>query len=262
MNSRSRVSRAAATWLAAAAILTTGCIHRLPLPERLKVNDTAELVARMKQNQSPVSRYLAELRVTYFGPEGRMRTTGTIAVSRPASLRCEMNGPHGAVVSAFATNGVELQALDVASSRFLYGPATAQNLDRLLPFAPLGLSANAWVKLLFGEIDIPSNAALSYDETRGHFVLRWRDNGNDNEVAIDPATTRLVQALVFSGATLVSAVHIEERDPKGLPVRLNVEAPQARIDLQAVLRDIEADGDIDASAFVLDPPTGIVPEHL
>jgi outer membrane lipoprotein-sorting protein len=239
----------------------TACVHRLPAPV---VASTSDLVSRIQRAATPVSRYSADLRTTYFGPEGRVRTNGSIAVARPGSIRCEINGPQGGAVSAFATNGIELQALDLARSRFVYGPATVQNLDRLLPFAPLQLNAQAWVKLLFGEIDVPSDAVLTRDERANAFKVAWHDQGQagDREVEIDATTMLLTRASVLAQGALVSQVTIDERDGRGLPTRLHVRLPGAGLELEVAWRDIEADGPLDPALFVLDPPPGMAPEHL
>ena len=246
----------------AVALTVDACAHGTPLPLQLQVRGLDELVTKMAGAQSSLTSYSAEVRTTYFGPEGRIRNSGSLAVMRPGSLHYEAVGPHGGVVSAFATNGLELQTLDVANSRFLYGRATPENLDRLLPFAPLGLGAAAWVRLLFGEIEFPSNAALSYDAESGHFVVRWQVNDTDRRVEIDPATARVMRISVYAAAALASDVHIEERDANGIPTRLHLQVASEKIDLEAALRDIEPNPELDGSAFALTPPQGIAPEHL
>jgi hypothetical protein len=234
----------------------------MPLPNHLEVAGVPELTARMAAGESPLEAYSAEVRVTYFGPEGRVRTTGSIAVARPASLRYEVQGPHGGVVSAFATNGLELEALDLGSSRFVYGPATPAHLDALLPFAPLGLSARGWVKLLFGEVDVPADATLSYDDRVGHFVLTWRQGPSDRRVEVNPATSRVVRAEAREGGVVVSEVLIEEREAHGIPVSLHLRVPQVKAELEVKLRDVEPDPELPPDVFVLTPPSGVALEHL
>ena len=41
-------------------------------------------------------------------------------------------GPHGGVLEAFATSGHTFELSKMSESRFLYGPATPDTLDRLL----------------------------------------------------------------------------------------------------------------------------------
>ncbi|MBN1960139.1 MAG: DUF4292 domain-containing protein [Deltaproteobacteria bacterium] len=243
-------------------LFVEACAHQVALSEQFTVKSTTEFLAQIDSHKVKWSSYVAEIRITYFGPEGRVRTTGTIAIKRPASMRCEMMGPHGGVISAFATNGIELQALDVKNSKFIYGPANVKNLDRLLPFAPLQLNAESWNKLLFGEIDIPETAKLLYQEKKGVFILRWQENSHDREVEIDPQTKQLKQAKDFFAGQLISQVNFKNYDKNGLPQILQVKVPSAKIEFIAVFRDIEVNFAIEAEAFVLNPPAGIALEHL
>lgn len=242
--------------------LVPACAGRVPLPKAYEVSGVGELASRMAAARSALTSYTAEVRITYFGREGRVRTTGSIAVARPASLRYEVVGPQGGVVNAFATNGVELQALDVASSHFAYGPATPRNLDRLLPFAPLGLDPPALVRLFFGEVEVPATATLAYDDRVGRFVLTWTEAGSERRVEVDPATSRVTRALVRERGAVVSDVSINERDGRGLPVALHVNVPAARSELEAKLRDVDVNPALEPTVFVLDAPAGVATEHL
>jgi outer membrane lipoprotein-sorting protein len=259
---RAIAGAAARRGLGLCLLLPLSCAHRIPLPERLRVNGPQELGQRMRRAQSPLTSYSAEARVTYFGREGRVRTTGSIAVRRPASLRYEVMGPHGGVVTAFASDGVELYELDLGASRFYYGPATAAGFDRLFPFAPLGLNAEQWVHLLFGELELPEQAALSYDDHQGRFVVRWREGSIERRVEVDPASARLTGAQVLENGQLLSDVQIDERDAQALPVAFRLAVPPEKTSVEVKLRDVEANPELDPSLFVLTPPAGVVPEHL
>lgn len=248
--------------MAVLVALAAACAGRVPLPEHLRVASAAELRARMEAARSPLGSYSAEARLTYFGKEGRAKGSATLAVQRPASLRYELHGPHGGVIEAFATNGVELQLLDLRNERFVYGPATRANLDRLLSFAPLGLEAESWVALLFGDVLPPAEAELGYDEREGRFVLRWRAADLDHELHVDPASARATRAVVRRGGTSISDVTVEDRDEHGLPTSLRLRAPQAEVDLEVRLRDVTPDPELDASVFVLEPPRNLPAVHL
>src|SRR2546428_7303451 len=87
------------------AALAGGCVHRIPLAEAYKVSGIDTLRERMAAARVAVRSYTAEVRLTSFGPQGRVRVSGSLAVKRPASFRYEIQGPQGGVVQAFATNG-------------------------------------------------------------------------------------------------------------------------------------------------------------
>jgi outer membrane lipoprotein-sorting protein len=238
------------------------CTGHTSLPAHLRATDAEELNRRMKAAAVATDTYTAEVRLTAFGPDGRVRGTASLAVRRPASLRYELMGPHGGVLTALATNGRELQFLDLAASRFFYGPATPANIDTLLDIAPLGWGPGDWVSLLFGEVSIPSSADLAYDSGEGLFVLFWSRDEKRLRVHVEPDTSRVVRASVWVGQNLVSEIHIEQRDAYGLPVRLRVHVMNPETDVRIHLRDVERDAKLDDSVFHLDPPSGIAPEYL
>src|SRR5690554_3815951 len=99
--------------------LVTSCAGTIPLPRHLQVSGVQELQARMEKARPAVDKYFAEARLTYFGPQGRVKGTASLAVARPTSLRYDIIGPHGGVMEAFATNGEELQLLNPGQERFL-----------------------------------------------------------------------------------------------------------------------------------------------
>lgn len=245
-----------------ALLVFAACAGRIPLPEQYRAANAQDLYTRMQKAQSPVRAFSAEARLAYFGKQGRMRGNATLVVRRPGSLRYDVYGPHGGVISAFATNGKELALLDVGQSRFLYGPATAANLDELLPFAPLGLGPDAWVALLFGEATVPPEATLTYDDRVGRFLLSWPAAGVTQRLEVDPESARIVRAVVLRGEDTVSEVTIDARDDAGVPTALRIKVPRENIDVDVALKDVTVDPELEDDVFVLSPPAGVTPERL
>ncbi len=232
------------------------CAHQPRARAPLTRDDLMRLAA-----PSEAEGFVADARLTYFGERGRWRVSGTIAAQRPASLRYEARGPHGGVVSAFTTNGLELSALDVANSHFVYGRATPKNLDRLLPFTSLGLSAAAWLRLFFGEMELPEDAAVTYDGKRDHYVARFTRAGLVQEAHIDPTTARLLRLVVSAAGEVVYDVELRDRDRHGIPTSLRIyAAPKERLEIK--LSDIDTEVVLEPSTFFLDAPQGVTREHL
>lgn len=250
----------------AALLMASGCAGRVPLPEGLRVGSAAELVGRMAAARSTLRGYSAELRFTYFGEQGRVRGTAVVVVARPDRLRYDVLGPHGGVLQAFATNGKELALLDLDAGRFLHGPASISNMDALLPAVPLGLPPAGWVQLLFGEVEVPGDAALTYDDTRGCYVLRWHGGHAESDIErrleVDPYTSRLQRAELYRSGEVLTRVEVGGRDAAGVPTEIVLGVPANRLSLEVSVRDIEHDPEVDAGAFVLDPPAGMTPEYL
>lgn len=251
------------------ALSAVACAKRIPLPEHLRASGVDELRQRMEDARSPVQKYFAEARITYFGAAGRIKVSASLAVMRPRSLRYDLFGPHGGVIESFATDGNQLQLLIPGDARLLEGPATPQNVDRMMSFAPLHLDPEGWVALMFGEVSVPAAAELRYDETAGHFVIHWSAAGSDVTLGVDPATSRVVTVRVQQGERFLSTVRLE-RGPRGLPIRMRMrvrvtdpEDSDEDSDIRITLRDIDYDpASLGPDSFHLRPPRFVTPEPL
>lgn len=248
---------------ALSAVLALGCAAKVPAPEHVRGIGAAELQKKLEAARSPVQSFVGEARLTYFGNDRRVRTSATLAVARPDRLRYEIHGPHGGVLEAFATNGKELQLLSLAESRFLYGPATTDNLRKLVSFAPLSLDAAGWVGLLFGEVQIPAEAGVSWDEGSGRLVAGFVDGDRRVRVEIDASRWRATRVVVQDAAgSALSEVTVESHDERGIPESLRIIVPPEKVDLAIRLRDVTYDPELGEEAFVLDVPRDVVPERL
>lgn len=226
-----------------------GCAARQEVSISVPATDLRE---RMIKASPPLKSYVGEARLTYFGKEGRVKGTATLAVQRPRSMRYEVQGPHGGVLEAFATDGVELQLLDFKTNRYIYGPTRPDTIDQLLPFAPLGMDAAAWVALLCGEIVPPPEASV---ERRGdRFIARWEFQGLSRLVEIDVESLRARRAVAYRDQTLVTEIRVESRSDSGIPDRLELEVPEADVDMEIQLRDITIDPQLDGATFRIAPP--------
>jgi len=241
--------------------LTSACVHS-GVGSGAALRDAAELRAVLGAATSPIQRFLAEARLTYFGHEGRVRTTATIAVARPGRFRLEVFGPHGGVIQAAACNGNEVFLLDVGANRFLHGPASPEALDEITALGPLHLGPEAWVGLFFGEVQVPPGAVLRHLED-DEVEASWEIPGGRARATFagNPLRLRAAERVGGAGET-VSRVVIHDRDANGLPASLGIAVPGDDVDVQIKLRDLELGPELGAEAFILDPPHGVTPEHL
>ena len=247
--------------LSLVCLFMVGCAGRIPLPEHLK-SMTAQTVAEaMSKRAVTLESFSSEVRVTYFGPEGRLKGTVSLAAQRPGKFRYNLMGPHGGVLEAFATNGQTVQLSKMSESRFLYGPATPDTLDRLLFFAPLHLGPQGWVELLFGAVTVPTDAALDYDDHSGHWVLHWQDNQKLVRVHVDPQEMMMSRLEVSIAGELVCDVTIKSRHAVGLPAELKLKAPRDKVQATLKTRDISENPTFGKTTFELSPPRGVKPEY-
>ena len=242
-------------------LICVGCAGRIPMPEHIKSIDVPSVAAAMQKQANQLESFTCEMRVTFFGPDGRLKGTVSLAAMRPGKFRYNLMGPHGGVLEAFATNGQTFELSKMSESRFLYGPATPDTLDRLLFFAPLNLDAEGWVELLFGVVSIPDDAQMNYDDKTGQLVLSWTQVNKAMRVHVDPETMQMSRLEVWVDEQLVCDVTIADRHGSGLPAKLVLNAP--RDDVQATLktRDIMLNPALTEKTFLLSPPRGVKPEY-
>lgn len=212
----------------------------------------------MRGTQAAAHAYSADARLTYFGPDGRLKGTASLLVQRPDKLRYELQGPHGGVLLAVVSDGSTLTALDFKENRLVRGPATAANFDRLLSVAPLNLDSVGWVDLLFGDVSVPADAKLDGKAWR----WQWARPPQSFTVTIDPETSRPTAAEVRHGEALVSSVKVLSRDGRGLPEALHLQVPAAKVEVEVRLREVTYDPEVSADVFSLAIPRGASEERL
>lgn len=236
-------------------LVISACVKNVAPPASL-----AAMADAMQRARTQHRAFSADARITYFGKEGRAKAGATLAVARPASMRYELHGPHEGVIQAFATNGAELQLLDFQNNRFVYGPATPGTIDKLMQFAPLHLSAEAWVSMLFGDIVIEGGAEIG---SRGDaWLARWSDHDVTREVLVDPTTARIKRLRAVRGESVLSDVEVADYDASGIPTTLHMQVPAAQVDIEIRLHDLTIDPELDASVFVLDAPATLTPQRI
>ena len=261
LNGFKRGLNKASVFLCFISLLTAGCAGRIPLPQHLQAM-TAQTVAQALQKHAvALEAFSSEVRVTYFGPEGRLKGTVSLAAQRPGKFRYNLMGPHGGVLEAFATNGQTFELSKMSESRFLYGPATPDTLDRLLFFAPLHLSPEGWVELLFGAVSVPSDATLRYDDETGDWVLEWQEKQKSVRLHVSPLEMLMTRLQVSIAGELVCDVSIESRHAMGLPAELNLKAPRDKVQATLKTRDIIQNPTFGKTTFELSPPRGVKPEY-
>ena len=256
------MSRIAKAMLMMLALSSVACATAGTQVVRTPTISLTELKAKMDSSLSHITTMRGEARISYFGPGGRLKGTATIAAERPGSFRYNVLGPHGGVIEAFATDGRELQVLKLLETRYLYGPATSDTLDRLMAFAPLKLDSSGWVGLLFGMVAIPDGAELIAGERDGLVAVRWPMGTRTIQLTVREGTGALERLRVVEGETLLSEVVISDRDERGLPAALEMRAPAAKVELELRLRQVEVGVTFPSSTFYIEPPQGFRAEYV
>ncbi len=239
-----------------------GCAGRMPLPAGAEGLGPQAVIAHVRAKRSTCEGYSAELRLQYFGNAGRYKGTAQLFARRPDHLRYDIQGPHGGVLFAFATNGERLAALDMGANSMSEGSATPEHFDALLPLAPLGLEASGWVALMFGEIAISDAATLTYDDRAGLFWLRWARGAYDVRLGVDPVSFDARKMCGWVGDAEQWQVALAPRDAHGLPTTMRVTAAASRTDIELRWRDVDVQSALVDGMFELPRPRGVTIRSL
>jgi hypothetical protein len=266
------LQRRLSPWLVALGLLSLpACSFLRPVPQlSVPPPSAVDLQAHMLAAASHVQGLTAGMRLTYFGPRGRLKASASLALHRPAGLRADVFGPHGAVVWSLAADSEQLQVLDMAHNTFHAGVSTAANFDALLGL-PLHLGAAQWLALLLGEQPIAPQATVrAVPPSRAHGAAveaTWEAHGMGYRVTVDCASWKLVRYTLTdlaSGTQRLSATVTQRSADLQLPSTVEVEFVEQGLaaTLQLRLHDAQAMAPGAAPSFRLQTPRGMVPQRL
>jgi len=210
-----------------------------------------------------LERYIGSFRIRYFGPEGRRKGTGTIVVETPNRLRYQVVGPHGGLVSSFASSGEEFQVYSALDNMFTHGPASSENIGRLLPFLPPTFSLEDILAILLGGWPKLGEDGLRVDLSAGTYRVIKETPVNRLVFDFEPANLRLTKVQVFKGNEPegnepVAYLEISSYNSRGIPETIGFrEFGKIERHVGLALFELEYPQVVESRLFHLDPPTGV-----
>lgn len=239
--------------MAAAAWLLAACSGGRGLPDR-PTPEASALWDRLARTSSTTHTLQAESRVSYFGPEGRVRLRAVLVAQRPDRFRIETLSPFEEPIDVMVCDGERLSWLSQGILR--EGRATAERIGRLLP---LPLSPEELVDVLLG--GLPSDAqpvAVTPVNDPTAFRLDLRRDARWLRLWVDPDADRVLRLEVASerGAAAIVRADFSEWDVQGsgLPRRIHGVARDAgeKTDLRIRLVSAVLNGEVPEQVFRLD----------
>lgn len=227
--------------------------------------EPAALLASLRQQSAGRSNLRAMGRVTAFGPDGRVRLRTVLVAERPGSFRFETLTPFEQPIDVMTSDGHRLWLL--REGRLFEGPATAQNVSRLLP---LPLRPEEVVETLLGGVPVSSRFRpidVTIDDGRWLLHLDGFEQGK-GRLWVDPDTLRVLDAehLTHEGAVL-TAVHFagfqkaQDGGP-AVPTEIEIKVPPQSMEVRIRFRETETDVQLPPGLFVMAPPSGQTAEPL
>ncbi|MFT7582039.1 MAG: outer membrane lipoprotein-sorting protein [Myxococcota bacterium] len=248
------------------AVLASACPSPRHAPPSEALTDASEVLALAQAARATAPKSLIiEARATQYSTDGALKGTLDILVRRPAAVHFSALSPTGDVLSVLGTDGNQFTSFERGASVCYTGRACPQNVGRLVPMAmePATLAA-----VLMGEAPIIAHTrkVLEWDTEVGTYRLVLTGNGATEErLWVDHKTGKIRRAELRENGKVTVTLRYSEYGKVGsytLPKRLNVKMARRDVDLQIDYREVDADLDINDSAFVLTCPKGARVETL
>lgn len=254
--------------VAAAALALAGCPRDIPPPDN-QITDAAELLGAVRGTSTSVSQArFKDVRLDYFGQQGRATVRQLIAMSHPDRIRIQtyipgMEDVAGMLVCACGRFAFHDRNEDV----YYYGPATASNVARVLP---VGLDCADLAHVMLGgaphnRLDALGSApALSWDRREGLYRLEWDKTGAEDErveLLVRHGDWRVARMTTWDAAGQTRYDYAADRfariDGLVLPEKRRFLAGEGE-DFSLTQEKVELDPDPEfpEAIFMLAPPTG------
>jgi outer membrane lipoprotein-sorting protein len=240
--------------LPAVALLASCAPVRMPAPTLAPVSAGELLQSLRAQGQRHQTlQGTVSLRMTHNGERHSVKQV--LLLQRPDMFRAEVLGPFGQPVMTVAAAGNRLSAFIPGESRFYSGPATPENLYRLVR---LPLEVKQLVQFVFYDVPLLPESSGGVSLENGFYVInRESADGRRQELRFDEQR-RLRQVRYFSNQTeLLQATYDNVRDEDGLPLTLRLNLPGDDMEVELVWRDVRSNGELLSSRFYLVPPPGV-----
>jgi outer membrane lipoprotein-sorting protein len=226
----------------------------------------AEALAELRKKGGDRKNLRALARVTYFGPKGRVRVKAALLAERPSSFRVETISPFEQPIDVMASDGSKLWLL--SEQRLREGPATPENISRLLPLA---MNPEEVVDTLLGGVPTSSRfapTALEWAEDGEHWVLTLDDGAEISRLVIDPVR-KVVEKMTLGAEGEKPRLLVEFDDFEALgnsaseiPQKIHIELPDRGLDVKIKLDETEVDVALAADLFRIHAPPGVETEPL
>jgi hypothetical protein len=256
-----RISRSARQLLVSFAFLL-GC----PKPETVVSGpppDPGALYIQAKKAHGVPETLSCDAKAFVEAPENAGRYSLHVSVKRPASLRIEALTPIGDPAAVLVADQGRFALLDLRNNVFYRGPATPENLSRLIP-APL--RDDELVSLVTGDIpELPGGRPESAAREGDGYRLVIASSRQRQEVTLG-SDLRVVLVRRFErGDNLLWSVGLDEHDDSSgaqVPRLLHLEAPPGKTKVDLRLRNVLAGKPPPSGAFLLGVPPGMRVEEV
>ncbi len=248
--------RATRPALAALALALAGCPPRAPPPD-LSL-DPAELARKVRVAQERTRTVRGEVRVRIESSELSGTVPALVAAQKPDRLLVQTLDFFGNTVAVLAAADGALSLYD-ARARVLYrGPATPENLARLVP---VPLSPAELAAILCGSAPLLDGEAVSAEAGRGHVTLGIAAGARTQTLRVGSGAAVLRSALRVDGAAAKGTYNLafdgfDRFEGVRFPAEVSLSAEGPRVRMRLGWVDVEPNAALDPGIFSPPVPRG------
>jgi outer membrane lipoprotein-sorting protein len=247
--------------LALFALGAASCCPR-PWPKDLAPIPDAGLVLRgLEHARAPLKSISATAKIDAFTREGRARVREVLVAERGGRLRFETLSPFEQPMATMVSDGKRFALYDLGKKHFYHGPATPQNVARILP---IRLQGSDVARLLLGDPPLIVHEAATLVIERCHsryrLTLTNQAAGLRQDLAVDAARLLPVESRIYLGGELLYAVQFEdyaEIEKLWVPRKLLYRSPADKVDILVLYGDVGLNEALEDDLFRLQPPRGV-----
>lgn len=244
-----RTSARIARRLALPALLVlAACPPRVPPPD-LSL-DPAALLAQVREAQGRTRSVRGEGRLRLRGEAGSGSVAVFVAAERPDRVHVQALDFFGNTASVLAVADGDLLFYDARERAAWRGPATEENLRRLVPLA---LPPAALAEILCGAAPLLDGTPVRAEPGPGHVTLEIEGGGRRQVLRVGPGARVERATLGGEGGDEVAFGDFGGAGP-GLPAEVKLALPGVRLELR--FSDLEANVPLDPSLFRPPVPAG------
>ncbi len=238
-------------------LVTAGCVRRIEFGPTGEVTDPAKLLALIDEAEQRVIAVKGEAKLRADAPDAKGVVSAFVAVMHPALLHIETLDFFGKPQAILVADAERFRLFHGPEGKFYQGPATAENLARVLPIVlpPAELTA-----LMLGRAPRlpPESTQLKVDEQARAYVLTLQRGPAVQTLWVDPLTFR-VQRSEVRGVRAYDVLFDKFDDVKGAlyPRRVKLEAKSASTMVELLYKDVEVNPQPDLTLFELAPPPNV-----
>jgi hypothetical protein len=248
--------------LALAVLVLSGC----PGPQTVVTGpppDPGALYFQIKKAHGVPETLSCDAKAFVEAPENGGRYALHLSVRRPASIRIEALTPMGDPAAVLVADQGRFALLDLRNNVFYRGPATPENLSRLIP-APL--RDDELVSLITGDIpELPGGRPSRATREGDGYRLTTSSARLRQEVTLG-GDLRVVLVRRFDASdNLLWSVGLDEHDDSSgsqVPRLLHLEAPAGKTRVDLRLRNVLNGKPPPSGAFLLGVPPGMRVEEV